>query len=86
MGGQCAAGDDRPICSKSQELHAVAIDVGDKDGLAGNNRQLSRILTQYGVANTFELYDGDHTNRTAGRVETNSHSFSANLPFTEPTR
>src|SRR5262249_354237 len=53
-----------------KKLRAIAIDVGDKDGLAGNNQELSRILTQYGVTNTFDLYDGDHTNRMAVRVET----------------
>jgi S-formylglutathione hydrolase len=63
-------------------LHAISIDVGDKDGLAGNNKQLSRILTHYGVANTFELYDGDHTNRMALRVETKVLPFfSTNLSF-----
>ena len=33
-----------------RKLRAIGIDVGDKDGLAGNNRNLSRILTPYGVA------------------------------------
>lgn len=65
-----------------RKLHAVGIDVGDKDGLAGNNRELSRRLTHYGVANTFELYDGDHTNRMALRVEMKVLPFfSGNLSF-----
>lgn len=53
-----------------KKLGAIAIDVGDKDGLAASNRQLSDVLTQYGIRNTFELYEGDHTNRIAARVET----------------
>jgi S-formylglutathione hydrolase FrmB len=53
-----------------KKLDAIAIDVGDKDGLAASNRQLSETLTQYGIRNTFELYEGDHTNRIAARVET----------------
>jgi len=53
-----------------KKLTAIAIDVGDKDGLAASNQELSRILTAYGIANSFELYDGDHTNRIALRVET----------------
>ena len=53
-----------------RKLHAIAIDVGDKDGLAASNRQLSQILTSYGIANSFETYDGDHTNRIAERVGT----------------
>jgi len=65
-----------------KKLVAFAIDVGDKDGLAGNNRELNRRLTQYGVANTFELYDGDHTNRVALRVETKVLPFfSTHLSF-----
>lgn len=53
-----------------KKLHAIAIDVGDKDGLAASNRELSELLTRFGVANTFETYDGDHTNHIALRVET----------------
>jgi S-formylglutathione hydrolase len=53
-----------------KRLQAIAIDVGDKDGLVGSNKELSRLLTQNGIENTFETYDGDHTNRIAARVET----------------
>ena len=53
-----------------KKLKAIAIDVGDKDGLAGSNRELSRVLTGFGIANSFETYDGDHTNHIAERVET----------------
>jgi S-formylglutathione hydrolase len=61
-----------------KKLDAIAIDVGDKDGLAASNRQLSDILTQYGIRNTFELYEGDHTNRIAARVETKVLPFFSN--------
>jgi S-formylglutathione hydrolase FrmB len=65
-----------------KKLHAIAIDVGDKDGLAASNKELSRILTQNDVANTFETYDGDHTNHIAQRVETKVLPFfSNNLVF-----
>lgn len=53
-----------------KRLQAIAIDVGDKDGLAASNKELSRLLTQNGIGNSFETYDGDHTNRIAARVET----------------
>lgn len=56
--------------SNLRKLHAIAIDVGDKDGLMPSNKELSRILTQYDLRNTFEIYDGDHTNHIALRVET----------------
>ena len=53
-----------------KKLDTIGIDVGDKDGLAASNRQLSEVLTQYDIRNTFELYEGDHTNRIAARMET----------------
>lgn len=65
-----------------KKLRAIGIEVGDKDGLAGNNKELSRILAQYDARNVFELYDGDHTNRIAERVETKVLPFfSRNLSF-----
>ena len=61
-----------------KRLSAIAIDVGDKDNLSASNKQLSAILMQYDVTNTFELYDGDHTNRIAARVETKVLPFFSN--------
>jgi S-formylglutathione hydrolase FrmB len=74
--------------SNLRKLHAVAIDVGDKDGLSKSNEELSRVLTEYGIPNTFETYDGDHTNHIALRVETKVLPFfSKNLSFDrEPLR
>ena len=53
-----------------RKVGAIGIDVGDKDELADNNEELSRVLARYDIPNTFEVYDGDHTNRMAERVET----------------
>jgi len=65
-----------------KKLHAIAIDVGDKDGLSNSNKELSRVLNDNGLANTFEIYDGDHTNHIALRVETKVLPFfSNNLTF-----
>jgi S-formylglutathione hydrolase len=65
-----------------KKLHAIAIEVGDKDTLVASNKELSRILTQNDIANTFETYDGDHTNHIALRVETKVLPFfSNNLSF-----
>ncbi|HEX4134367.1 MAG TPA: alpha/beta hydrolase-fold protein [Bryobacteraceae bacterium] len=74
--------------SNLRKLHAIAIDVGDKDGLSKSNEELSRVLTEYGIPNTFEIYDGDHTNHIALRVETKVLPFfSKNLSFDrEPRR
>jgi enterochelin esterase-like enzyme len=54
---------------------AIMLDVGDQDGLAGSNRQLVQSLADFGVTHTFEVYEGDHTNRVPQRIET------AVLPF-----
>jgi len=53
-----------------RKLHAIAIDVGDKDNLSTSNKELSRVLGQFDLSNSFEIYDGDHTNHIAARVET----------------
>lgn len=47
----------------------IGMDVGDKDGLAASNRELSRVLTGYGIQTNFETYDGDHTNHIVDRME-----------------
>lgn len=60
------------------KLQAIAMDVGDKDGLAASNKQLSEALTEFGIAHTFETYDGDHTNRIAARVEMKVLPFFSN--------
>ena len=67
-----------------KKYHAIMGEVGTLDGLADSNRQVDRILTDFGVMHTFETYEGDHTNRVAERVEmkvlpffSNSLSFSA---------
>ena len=68
--------------SNLKKLHAIAIDVGDKDGLSPSNKELSAILTQYDIPHVFEIYDGDHTNHIALRVETKVLPFfSKNLKF-----
>jgi S-formylglutathione hydrolase len=47
----------------------IGMDVGDKDGLAASNRELSRVLNGYGIPTAFEVYDGDHTNHIVDRME-----------------
>ena len=68
--------------SNLRKLHAIAIDVGDKDGLSKSNKELSGVLTEYGIANMFEIYDGNHTDHIALRVEKDLLPFfSKNLAF-----
>jgi S-formylglutathione hydrolase FrmB len=58
-----------------KSMRAIAIDVGDRDPFVGTNRQLAEGLTRLQVANTLEVYDGDHGNRVRERFE------SRVLPF-----
>jgi enterochelin esterase-like enzyme len=48
---------------------AVAIDVGDQDGLRVDSRTLHEVLDRYGIANSFEIYPGTHTSDVAVRFQ-----------------
>ena len=73
--------------SNLKRLHALAIDVGEQDGLSHDVRILDGILTQFDVPHIFETYPGDHTNHVADRVETKVVPFfSQNLSFDQPKR
>ena len=48
---------------------AIALDCGDRDGLRADTAELHRILDSYGVANSFELYPGDHVSAVADRMQ-----------------
>jgi enterochelin esterase-like enzyme len=70
-----------------KKYKAIMIEVGTQDGLAASNRQMDQILSDFGVAHTFETYEGDHTNRVVERIETKVLPFfSSNLSFTAPRR
>jgi enterochelin esterase-like enzyme len=61
---------------------AIAIDVGDQDGLRTDTVKLHEILDSYGIKNTFEIYAGDHTNRLGDRFQNHVLPFfSAHLCF-----
>jgi enterochelin esterase-like enzyme len=69
-----------------RRLKAVGLDAGNKDNfIATNTQELDRVLTKYGITHQFEIYDGDHTNHIADRIEQKVVPFfSANLAFDEP--
>jgi hypothetical protein len=70
-----------------KKYKAIKMDVGDKDGLAGQNRQVEESLTAFGIAHTFDVYDGDHSNRVPQRFEQSVLPFfSSNLSFTAPKK
>lgn len=61
---------------------AIAIDVGDQDNLRVDTIKLHEVLDKYGIANSFELYEGTHTNRVADRFQNHVMKFfSKNLCF-----
>jgi S-formylglutathione hydrolase len=65
-----------PLAMVDQHLHelkqlkAIAFDAGDMDtAIAATTRTLDAVLTSYGVPHVFEIYEGNHVNRIADRVE-----------------
>jgi enterochelin esterase-like enzyme len=62
---------------------AIAMDVGDRDGLKVDATKLHESMDRYGVANSFEIYPGDHTSDVARRFQDQVVPFfSKNLAFT----
>lgn len=53
-----------------KSFRAVASDGGDKDGLTKDAKLMHAQLDLYGVKNSFEEYQGDHTNRIVERFRT----------------
>jgi S-formylglutathione hydrolase FrmB len=65
-----------------RQYRAIAIDVGDQDGLRTDTITLHEVLDSYGIANTFELYSGTHTSAVADRFQNHVMPFfSKNLCF-----
>ena len=52
-----------------KQYRAIAIDVGDQDGLRAGATKLHEILDNYGVVHTFEIYPGTHTSAVAVRFQ-----------------
>ena len=63
-----------------RQYRAIAFDVGDQDSLKTDTAEFHRILDSYGIANTFELYSGDHVSAVADRWQNHVMPFfSRNL-------
>lgn len=61
---------------------AIAMDVGDQDGLRVDAGKLHDLLDSYGVQNSFEIYPGTHTSNVAFRFQDNVMPFfSKSLSF-----
>lgn len=54
-----------------RRYQAIAIDVGDRDGLRVDAAELHDLLDASGVGNTFEIYSGDHGSAVASRFQNN---------------
>ena len=62
-----------------RRLKAIAFDAGAQDGfIAATVKTLDQILNNYQLAHTFEIYEGDHVNHVADRIETKLMPFFSN--------
>jgi len=65
-----------------RQYRAISMDVGDKDGLRNDTSKLHDAMDKYGIANSFELYQGTHTSAVAVRFQNFVMPFfSKNLCF-----
>lgn len=67
-----------------RRYRAIALDVGDQDGLRVDTAQLHARLKQYGIANSFQEYPGTHTSKLGDRFQNHVMKFfSDTLCFQE---
>jgi len=66
-----------------RQLKGIGFDAGDRDeGIAARTRELDHVLTSYHIPHQFEIYEGDHLNHIADRIETKLIPFfSGKLAF-----
>lgn len=66
-----------------KHVKAIAFDAGNEDrNIAATVKDLDQIFNDYKIDHTFEIYDGDHVNRIAERIETKLLPFfTKNLSF-----
>ncbi len=55
--------------SNLRQYRAIAIDVGDQDGLKVDAGEFHDILDNYGIVSSFEIYSGTHTSALADRMQ-----------------
>jgi S-formylglutathione hydrolase FrmB len=70
-----------------RQYRAIALDVGDQDGLRFDTAKVHEILDNYGIQNSFEIFHGTHTSRVAFRIQDHVIPFfSKNLCETKDCR
>jgi S-formylglutathione hydrolase FrmB len=52
-----------------RQYRAIAMDVGDQDGLRIDAGKLHDVLDKYGISNTLQVYPGTHTSAVADRFQ-----------------
>ncbi|CAL4869536.1 hypothetical protein MMA231_03828 (plasmid) [Asticcacaulis sp. MM231] len=68
--------------SNLRQYHAISMDVGDQDGLKTDTTKLHETLDNYGIANGFEIYSGNHVSNVADRFQNHVLPFfGKNLVF-----
>jgi enterochelin esterase-like enzyme len=68
-----------------RQYRAIAIDVGDQDGLKVDTGKLHDTLTANGLTHAFEIYEGTHTSHVAVRFQEHVMPFfSRTLSFDAP--
>jgi enterochelin esterase-like enzyme len=66
-----------------KQYRAIAMDVGNQDGLRFDTMKLHDVLDRYGIVNAFTIYPGTHTSAVADRFQNFVMPFfSKNLCFT----
>src|SRR5437870_1350353 len=70
-----------------RKYRAIAIDIGDQDGLRTGASKLHDVLDTYGIANSFEISNGTHTSAVADRFQNHVMPFfGKNLCATQAIR
>jgi len=70
-----------------KQYRAIAMDVGDQDGLRVDAAKLHDVFDKYGIANSFEVYTGTHTSAVADRFQNHVMKFfSQNLSYQAGSR
>jgi S-formylglutathione hydrolase len=70
-----------------KKYKAIALDIGLQDGLITGNQLLVDRMKRFGIAHTFETYEGDHGNRIPQRLEEKVFPFfSKHLSFDQAHR
>jgi len=67
-----------------RQYRAIAMDVGDQDGLRTDAGKLHEVLDRYGIANGFEVYPGTHTSKVADRFQNHVLKFFGRTLCFEP--